>query len=130
MAERSLKYFDTYTRLWTDFGPGDTIPASVVPAGGSATEVYQTEIDFGATPVQEQSFTISHVGADSTSKIIASVAYDIATGKDLDEMEMDDLIIKCGNPAADSFTMFVRSADGSYLSGTFKVNYIIFNTAV
>lgn len=130
MAERSLKYFDIYTGIWTDFGPGDTIPASVVPAGGSATEVYQTEIDFGATPVQEQSFTISHVGADSTSKIIASVAYDIATGKDLDEMEMDDLIIKCGNPAADSFTMFVRSADGSYLSGTFKVNYIIFNTAV
>lgn len=130
MAERSLKYFDTETGLWTDFSSSDTIPATAVPGGGSATEVYQTEIDFGATPVQEQSFTISHVGADSTSKIIASVAYDIATGKDLDEMEMDDLIIKCGNPAADSFTMFVRSADGSYLSGTFKVNYIIFNTAV
>lgn len=37
MAERSLKYFDTYTRLWTDFGPGDTIPASVVPAGGGGS---------------------------------------------------------------------------------------------
>lgn len=34
MAERTLKYFDNLTGLWTDFTASDTIPATAVPAGG------------------------------------------------------------------------------------------------
>jgi len=75
--------------------------------------VSQTEIDFGSLPVAEMEFTILDANVTATSKIIASVAYDAPTNKDLDELEMDDLQIKCGQAAAGLFKMFVRTADGT-----------------
>lgn len=89
--------------------------------------ITQVEIDFGATPVQQGIFTISHTGAISGTRIIAAIAYDAPTGKDLDELDMDELIIKCGNATANQFTMFVKSADGSSVSDKFKINYITYN---
>jgi hypothetical protein len=83
---------------------------------------YQTEIDFGSTPVAEGTFTITNAAVAVGSYITAQVAYLAPTGKDLDEIEMDDLIIRCGSGAG-TFDMFVRAADGSYLEGKFKINY-------
>lgn len=98
---------------------GDTIP------GGAATvNIKQTEVDFGVTPVAEGTFTITDGDVTALSQIIASVAYEAPTGKDLDEIEMDDLIIRCGNGVG-TFDMFIRAADGSYLADKFKINYLI-----
>jgi len=86
----------------------------------------QTEVDFGATPVADATFTIADANAIVGSKIIAITAYDAPTGKDLDEIEMDKLIIVAGNATLGNFQMFIQSADGSYLEGKFKINYKIF----
>ena len=87
--------------------------------------IVQTEIDFGTAPLAEQTFSISDANATVGSKITASLAYDAPTGKDLDELEMDDLIIKCGNATTGFFDMLIKSVDGSYLADKFKINYLI-----
>lgn len=98
---------------------GDTIP------GGAATvNIKQTEVDFGSTPVSEATFTIIDVDVLVSSQIIGTLAYEAPTGKDLDELEMDKLIIMCGNGSG-QFDMHITAADGSYLADTFKINYLI-----
>lgn len=89
--------------------------------------VNQVEVDFGALPVAEGTFTITNASATPTSKIVASLAYDAPTGKDLDEVTMDDLVIRAGSAVDGSFQMFIHAADGSYLADTFKINYVIQN---
>ena len=95
----------------------------IVTIGAPITVVKQTEVDFGSTPVSDGTFTITDSSITSSSKIQVSMAYDAATGKDLDECEMDDLIIRGGQSAAGSFQLFIRAADGSYLADKFKINY-------
>lgn len=94
---------------------------AVPPA--AATDVRQTEIDFGAIPVAEAEFTIVDVDVTPASNLIGSVAYAAPTGKDLDELEMDGLDLKFG-PGSGQFTVYVRGMDG-YIADTFKLNYII-----
>jgi hypothetical protein len=98
-----------------------------LPTGGGSAwgGISQTEVDFGTTPLAEQTFTITDAAATIGSKIMATVAYDAPTGKDLDEIDMDDLVIKCGNATSGFFNMFIKSNDGSYLADKFKINYII-----
>ena len=88
-----------------------------------AGNVKQTEIDFGATPVSEASFTIVDTDVSSSSQIIGTVAYEAPTGKDLDELEMDGLDLKFG-AGSGQFTLYVRGLDG-YLADTFKINYLV-----
>ena len=92
---------------------------------GSSVSMTQVEVDFGDLPVSSQEFTISDATAVSTSNISAAVAYEAPTGKQLDEVTMDNLQIRCGQPSAGSFKMFIDTADGSYLAGYFKINYTI-----
>jgi hypothetical protein len=92
--------------------------------GASSTNIKQTEVDFGATPVADGTFTVTDTDVSATSQLIAQVAYEAPTGKDLDEIEMDDLQIRC-KPAAGSFDMYIKAADGSYLHDKFKINYLI-----
>lgn len=84
-----------------------------------------TEVDFGATPVDSGTFTITDDFVSTASLITAVAAYTAPTGKDLDELEMDQLNIICGGAVDGAFSMFITAVDGSYLEGTFKVNYTI-----
>lgn len=93
-----------------------TVTASVT--GG------QTEIDFGTTPVSESSFTITDASVTATSKIICTVSYEAPTGKDQDELEMDDLQLRVA-PASGQFTLYAKTADGSYVADKFKINYLV-----
>lgn len=92
--------------------------------GTAAVNIKQTEVDFGAVPVPDATFTVIDVDVAPTSHLIAQVAWEAPTGKDIDEIEMDDLQIRC-KPASGSFDMFIRAADGSYLADKFLVNYLI-----
>lgn len=94
------------------------------PASSSGSfAVYETEIDFGATPVSEASFVIVDAGVTSSAmKILTSVSYAAPTGKDQDELEMDDLQLRAVAGTGD-FTLYVRAADGSYLADKFRINY-------
>jgi len=95
-----------------------------VPPGGSGSfTVTETEIDFGTTPVSEASFVITDALVTSSAmKILTSVSYAAPTGKDQDELEMDDLQLRAV-AGTGNFTLYVKSADGSYLADKFKINY-------
>ena len=96
---------------------------SSAPTGGSAA-VKQVEVDFGATPTDSLTYTVTDASVTTSSKIMAEVAYVAPTGKDLDEIEMDDIQVSCGNGSG-TFNMFIRAADGSYLADKFKINYVV-----
>jgi len=97
--------------MYVDYGP--------VPGMTSK----QIEIDFGSLPVQEQIFTITDPDVSPTSIIIAQVAYEAPTGKQLDEMTMDQIELKCG-AGSGQFQMFAKGHDG-YVADKFKVSYTI-----
>lgn len=80
----------------------------------------QVEIDFGDTPVPQADFVIVDPGIDANSVITGSVAYDAPTGKDLDELEMDDLILRFG-AGIGQFTVNASGSSG-YVEGKFKLN--------
>ena len=87
--------------------------------------VTQTEVDFGnLNYVTDQAFVITDVNVTTASHITAQLAYEAPTDKDLDEVEMDNIVIECGQYATGSFTMYIRGLEGS-LYGKFKINYMI-----
>ncbi len=101
--------------------------ASILGSGNlvvsGVTNIKQTEIDFGTTPVAEASFVIADADVLVGSQLIESVAYEAPTGKDLDEMEMDGLDLKFA-PGSGQFTLYARGEDG-YVADKFKVNYLV-----
>lgn len=107
-----------------DGTPGEMIILIQPASGASSVKGGQTSVDFGSTPVAEGTFTITDANVTAGSKITAAVAYLAPTGKDLDEVEMDDLQIRCG-AGAGTFNMFIRTADGSYLADQFTINYVV-----
>jgi hypothetical protein len=85
-----------------------------------------TEVDFGDTPAYSSYiFTITDANVNASSKILAQLAYDAPTGKDLDELDMDVINVAAGAAGIGSFMLMVGSADGSWLHGKFKINYTI-----
>lgn len=80
----------------------------------------QVEIDFGSTPVEQADFVIADGGVSSATIVSGSVAYVSPTGKDLDELEMDDLQLRFGAETG-QFTINARGNLG-YVEGTFKIN--------
>ncbi len=92
-------------------------------AGGGTLDIKQTEIDFGAIPISEKSFTITDASVLVTSQLMGNVAYEAPTGKELDELEMDSLDLKFA-PGAGQFTLYARGLDG-YIADKFKINYLV-----
>ncbi len=131
-TQYKVPVFDTDGKIKTvDLGSGT--PSSEVclfgdktwkSPGAGSVNIKQTEVDFGTTPISEKEFTVTDTDVLVTSQLIAQVAYEAPTGKDLDELEMDDLQIRC-QPGTGQFLMFIRTADGSYLADKFKINYLV-----
>jgi hypothetical protein len=92
-------------------------------AGAGSTNIKQTEIDFGATPLNENTFTVVDAGVSALSQLIAQIAFEQPTGKDLDEVELETFEVKC-TPAAGSFNVLVRSLEGR-VQDKYKLNYLI-----
>lgn len=112
-------YFTTDTH---QFYVGTAIGNALVgPSTGGA--VQQVEIDFGSLPVSEANFTITDPSVSPTSHIIGTVAYEKPTGKELDELEMDELDLKFG-PGSGQFTLYAVGENG-YIADKFKINYVV-----
>ncbi len=92
-------------------------------AGGGTLDIKQTEIDFGATPISEKSFTITDTSVLVTSQLIGNVTYEAPTDKELDELEMDSLDLKFA-PGDGQFILYARGLDG-YIADKFKINYLV-----
>lgn len=86
-------------------------------------KIYVTEIDFGPTPVRSSSFTITDSNVSTANFILPFQAGIAATGRQLDENDMDklDLITVVGSG---QFTLYAEGLDGP-LSGKYKIGYQI-----
>lgn len=102
---------------------GSTVLGSGDLVVSGSTNIKQTEIDFGTTPVSEASFIITDADVSAGSQLIGSIAYEAPTGKDLDELEMDALDVKL-SPGVGQFTAYVVGLDG-YVADKFKLSYLI-----
>jgi len=81
----------------------------------------QVTVDFG-TGAQEARITVTDAGIVGTSKITASLAYQAATGRDLDENDMDEFHVMAGNVVAGtSYDVVVRCITGT-AHGEYAVN--------
>lgn len=97
----------------------------ILPASNSAiATVKQTEIDFGSTGLDEETFIIADASVTANSIISGTIAYVAPTSKSLDEMEMDSFELKFA-PGAGQFTLYITTTDGSLVADKFKVNYTI-----
>jgi len=114
-----LTAFPTHT-MWIGNCGEDATPN--FPTGGTAA-IKETEIDFGAVPVAEGSFTVVDLSVTASSKIIGNVAYVAPTGKDLDELEMDTLDLKFA-PGTGQFTIYAACLTG-HVADKFKINYLV-----
>jgi len=82
---------------------------------------YQTEIDFGTTGVESNTFVITDANVTTSSIITGCLAYVAPTGKDLDELEMDTFNLFFA-PGTGAFTVYVTALQG-YVAGPYKLNY-------
>jgi hypothetical protein len=123
-TQRRNDIIDCINNVFPKYATLAIVQQMIDDAPGGSTNIKQAEVDFGATPIAEQTFTVIDAEVSDTSQLIARQAYEAATGKDLDENEMDSLDIQCA-PASGQFTLYIRSTDGSYLHDKFKINYLI-----
>ena len=112
------KIFQADGGAWVD----QSTPLIEAVAGSGGGVVSQTEIDFGATPVSDATFTITDAAISAAMKMMCSQSYDTPTGKDQDENEMDQLLL-IPSAGTGQFTLYAKAVDGSYLADKFKVNY-------
>lgn len=88
---------------------------------GAIASIIETEIDVGTTPVAEASVNVVNASINTNSKILGGAAYKAATGKDLDECEMDALELKF-QPLAGSMNVSIKGLDG-YIADKFIIWY-------
>ena len=104
-------YKATSTTAWAEIGGG---------APGSFA-IYQAEIDFGSTPVEEASFAVTDAAITASMKVIGGMAYVAPAGRDLDEVEMEPFncrfVAGTGN-----FTILVQAIEGP-VEGKYKLDY-------
>lgn len=85
----------------------------------------QVEVDFGTDLYKDYKiFTISDTDIKAGDIIIANIAYDAPTNKDLDEIEMDPIICTAGTSVDGAFQLLVRGLQGS-ITNKFKINYTV-----
>jgi hypothetical protein len=94
--------------------------------GGGGTNVLptrQVDVDFGLLPVVGAPFLINDIDIVPASRILVQTALQPGIGKDSDEVEMETCLPAVFEIHTGGFRVFVKSLDGSYLEGTFKLNY-------
>lgn len=112
------------TAAINSIGSGLSLSSGTLSSTATAYSAAQTEVDFGSTPVSSSTFTITDANVSSSSKIIAQLAGVAPTGKSVDEALVESLDIKC-SPSSGSLSMYIQTYDGSFVSGKFKVNYMV-----
>lgn len=93
--------------------------------GSGGATIKQVQFDFGVIGSNELRGVVLDVDVTLTSKVSAWLSMDIPSGKEADELEMDSIVVYTGNPIAGQFSIYITTADGSYLHGNFRINYLI-----
>lgn len=118
---RGLGGYHSPTALKTINGNSLFGSGNIVISGGGAASITETEIDVGTTPVAEASISVTDAAVTASSKIIGGIAYKAPTGKDMDELEMDDLELKF-EPGTGTFNVKIKGREG-YISDKFIIWY-------
>lgn len=105
----------------TASGAGATTTINV--AGGGASTVSQTTIDFGTTEKSDEVFNVVDAGISASSKIIAFVTWLSTLGRDADEIMADPISISV-EPLAGSMNIYAMALEGT-VSGKYAINYQI-----
>lgn len=102
---------------------GSTRSTSSSTAGAPTTK--QTEVDWGdnLSAADFMAFTVTDGDVASSDRIVAWLAYEAPTDKDLDELEFDGFTISTVAGTGE-FTLALLSLNGP-VYGAFKFNYII-----
>ncbi len=98
-------------------------PTGPPGSGASVLPTQQINVDFGALPVFDMSFDVSDATVTPTSRILSQTALEPGIGKDFDAIEMEACLVTPYNITSGAFKIYVRTVDGSYLVGTFKLKY-------
>ncbi len=94
-----------------------------VGAKPSTAPITQVEIDFGATPVSEATFTITDTLVTTGKPIMAALSMEAATGKAEDESEMESFAFSC-RAGVGEFYLRAKSLEGR-VANRFVVNYLV-----
>ncbi len=128
-SDKRLKLFGDADK--ENFKPTNTIPDKTVQRAIERVDTKlsqkfkQVEIDFGSDLYQKYKiFRIEDQDIEEGDYIIANIAYDAPTLKELDEIEMDPIICTAGTAKQGYFDLLVRGLEGS-LRNKFKINYIV-----
>lgn len=110
----------------TDNIPDKTVQLAIERIDNKLSEKFkQVEIDFEEELYTNYKvFNIPDPDVKVNSIIIANIAYDAPTFKDLDELDMDGIICSAGSTTDGFFKLIVKGLEGS-LRNKFKVNYTI-----
>lgn len=96
-------------------------------ADGSWTEPVSSaitvELDFGTVGMRDKAFTVTDSNVTSAKKIIFWHTAIAATGKSVDENEMDTFVCRCV-PGAGSFVVYISSLFGPVVN-KFKFEYLV-----
>jgi hypothetical protein len=119
---------DAHDASAISFTPNGSIAATDVQAAiqevrDQAGSSAQTEVDFGTTPLAEQTFIITDARVTAGSVIIPRVSGSTPTGKDADEVAMDTYALFVF-PGTGQFNLTIRGLEG-YLADKFKIDYLI-----
>ena len=104
-------------------GTKSIIDSSTLGGGGSATLI-EAEIDFGTTPINNKTFTITDVTVISTNKIIVTPSPNDATGQVGNDWEVDGATFSAKANTGD-ITLYVNAPFS--MNGKRKIYYQILN---
>lgn len=98
---------------------GDTL----IGAGG-APAFTEVTLNFGAAPVISKSFSFADALVTTASKIIMSASGAPASGRQADELEMDNFMCAATCIVNGTVTAYVSASSG-FVSGQYKFNYLL-----
>ena len=108
--------------LETDGSKG-TLDSSTLGGGGSAT-LTEVEIDFGTTPINNKTFTITDGTITNTKKIIVFTSPNNATGQLGNDWEVDGAVFSA-KANTGNITLYVNAPFS--MNGKRKIYYQILN---
>lgn len=100
----------------------NTLGAAVWLATTGGMFITEIELDFGSTPVRSAAFSISDANVTTAKKITMQHSLAAATGRSLDENEMDTFLCRCTCTSNGTVRAYIDSLFGP-VTGKYKFNY-------
>lgn len=103
--------------VWTT---PSTLSSIAFPSSSSASPV-TVEVNCGSMATSEFYQTFTDSKCTPSSNIVAAISGQTPTGKDQDELTMDEILVRVF-PMAGAVQIYLRGLEGS-IAGTFRVTY-------